>query len=152
VQAGVEAFPPDFGKAQLHPTAGATVLGVRDPLIAFNVNLQTDDPSIAEQIARQIRQARATHPDLQGVRALGFWLPTRRIAQVSLNLTQPDRTDLYRVLQYVRQQAQALGTDVRETELVGVLLLPDAARALQSALNAVAIEPQQILTMSPCGE
>ncbi|MEN3001582.1 MAG: glutamate formimidoyltransferase [Armatimonadota bacterium] len=145
VSASVEAFPPDFGKAQLHPTAGATVLGVRDPLIAFNINLQAPDGAIARQIARQIRLERATNPDLQGVRALGFWLPTRQTAQVSLNITQPDQTDLYRILQYVRRQAQALGTDIRETELIGVLLAPDAARVLQAALQAVAIAPEQIV-------
>ncbi|MCS7066714.1 MAG: hypothetical protein NZL85_10655, partial [Fimbriimonadales bacterium] len=148
VSAGVEAFPPDFGRAQRHPTAGITVMGVRDPLIAFNLNLQTPDVGVARQIARQIRQERATNPDLQGVRALGFWLPTRQTAQVSLNITQPDRTDLYRVVQYVRRQAQALGTDIRDTELIGVLLAPDAARALQTALNAVAIAPEQILLKS----
>lgn len=145
VREGVEAFPPDFGRARLHPTAGATVLGVRDPLIAFNINLQSPDPAIAQQIARQIREARATHPDLQGVRALGFWLPSRGVAQVSLNITQPERTDLCRIVRYVRQQAQALGTDIRETELIGVLLASDAARALQTALNAASLAPEQIV-------
>jgi len=141
----LEAFPPDFGAARLHPTAGATVLGVRDPLIAFNINLQAPDAAIARQIARQIRRERATHPDLHGVRALGFWLPSRQTAQVSLNITQTERTDLYRILQYVRQQAQALGTDIRDTELIGVLFADDAARALQSALNAGSLLPSQIM-------
>ncbi len=145
VNAGVEHYPPDYGRAQLHPTAGATVLGVRDPLIAFNINLQTPDAALARQIARQIRRERATNPALQGVRALGFWLPSRQTAQVSLNLTRPDRTDLYRVLEYVRQQARALGTDVRDTELIGVLLTTDAARALQAALHAVQIAPEQVV-------
>ncbi|GBC93270.1 Glutamate formimidoyltransferase [bacterium HR15] len=145
VSAGIEAFPPDFGRVRMHPTAGATVIGVRDPLIAFNINLQTTDPAIARQIARQIRQERATNPDLQGVRALGFWLPARQTAQVSLNITQPDRTDLYRIVQYVRRQAQALGTDIRETELIGVVLASDAARALQTALNAPTMAPEQII-------
>lgn len=148
VSAGVEAFPPDFGRARLHPTAGATVIGVRDPLIAFNINLQARDGAIARQIARQIRQERTTNPDLQGVRALGFWLPSRQVAQVSLNITQPDRTDLYRIVQYVRRQAQTLGTDIRDTELIGILLASDAARALQTALNACAIAPQQIVANS----
>jgi glutamate formiminotransferase len=141
----LEAFPPDFGMARLHPTAGATVLGVRDPLIAFNINLQAPDVAIARQIARQIRQERATHPDLQGIRALGLWLPSRQTAQVSLNITQPERTDLYRILQYVRQQAQALGTDVRDTELIGVLFTDDAVRALRSALRLASLAPNQIM-------
>ncbi len=148
VAADVSAFPPDFGKARLHPTAGATVIGVRDPLIAFNINLQAPDPEIARQIARQIRQERAHHPDLQGIRVLGFWLPSRQTAQISLNITQTERTDLCRIVQYVRRQAQALGTDIRETELIGVLLAPDAARALQSALQATPIAPEQIIASS----
>jgi glutamate formiminotransferase len=76
---------------------------------------------------------------------LGLWLPSRQTAQVSLNITQPERTDLYRILQYVRQQAQALGTDVRDTELIGVLFTDDAVRALRSALRLASLSPNQIM-------
>ncbi|MGQ9901262.1 MAG: glutamate formimidoyltransferase [Fimbriimonadales bacterium] len=140
---------PDFGPKRLHPTAGATVMGVRDPLIAYNCLLHPPDAALAEQIARHIRRERATNPALQGVRALGLWLPTRGVAQVSLNITQTDQTDLYRVLEAVRAIARAHGAEVVATELVGVLLTRDAARALQSALGLLSIDPQQIVSPLP---
>lgn len=138
---------PDFGPKRLHPTAGATVMGVRDPLIAFNLNLRPPDPAIAKQIARRIRAERDTNPALAGVRALGLWLPSRGVAQVSLNLTRPDRTDLWQVTEQVRQMARALGAEVAETELIGVLTTADATRALRSALQTAAIHPSQIVVV-----
>lgn len=136
---------PDFGPKRLHPTAGATIMGVRDPLIAFNLNIHPPDVAIAQQIARQIRQEREQTPALQGVRALGLWLPTRGVAQVSLNITQTQQTDLFRVTEAVKQMAHALGAEVAETELIGVLSADDAARALQSALQLRQIEARQIV-------
>jgi glutamate formiminotransferase len=136
---------PDFGPKRLHPTAGATIMGVRDPLIAFNCYLHPPDAALAQQIARRIRAERTTNPALRGVRALGLWLPTRQVAQVSLNITQTDQTDLFRVTEAVRQIARAHGAEIVGTELVGVLLAEDAARALQSALGLNRIDPQQIV-------
>ncbi len=136
---------PDFGPKRLHPTAGATIMGVRDPLIAFNLNLRPPEVAIARQIARQIRAERDSEPALRGVRALGLWLPTRQVAQVSLNLTQTEQTDLFRVTEAVRRMARALGAEVAETELIGVLSAEDAARALQSALGLRQIEAEQIV-------
>jgi len=137
---------PDFGPKRLHPTAGATIMGVRDPLIAFNLNLHPPDVAIARQIARQIRAERDANPALRGVRALGLWLPTRGVAQVSLNITQTEATDLFRVTETVRQMARALGAEIAETELIGVLSADDAARALQSALGLKQIEGRQIVS------
>jgi glutamate formiminotransferase len=136
---------PDFGPKRLHPTAGATIMGVRDPLIAFNCYLHPPDAALAQQIARRIRAERTTNPALRGVRALGLWLPTRQVAQVSLNITQTDQTDLFRVTEAVRQIARVHGAEIVGTELVGVLLAEDAARALQSALGLNQIDPQQIV-------
>lgn len=135
---------PDFGPNYLHPTAGATVMGVRDPLIAFNVNLQTNDPAIARAIARRIREQRETNPVLKGVRALGLHLPTRQEVQVSLNLTHHDETDLYSVFQYVQSEARLLGVEVAGSELIGVLPEESAVRALGHALKTV-IEPAQVI-------
>src|SRR5207248_9737037 len=81
---------PDFGPAAAHPTAGAAVVGARGPLIAFNVNLHTTEISVAKRIAAQIRKYRDALPELAGVRALGLYLPSRGIAQISMNLTRPD--------------------------------------------------------------
>ncbi|MCX7924961.1 MAG: glutamate formimidoyltransferase [Fimbriimonadales bacterium] len=136
---------PDFGPKRLHPTAGATIMGVRDPLIAYNLNLNPPDEAIAKRIARQIRAERETNPALRGVRALGLWLPTRGVAQVSLNITQTNQTDLYSVTEVVRRMAHALGAEVVETELIGVLSRDDVARALQTALGAVQIDARQIV-------
>jgi glutamate formiminotransferase len=136
---------PDFGPKRLHPTAGATIMGVRDPLIAFNCYLHPPDAALAQQIARRIRAERTTNPALRGVRALGLWLPSRQVAQVSLNITQTDQTDLFRVAEAVHQIARAHGAEIVGTELVGVLLAEDAARALQSALGLNRIDPQQIV-------
>lgn len=134
---------PDYGR-RLHPTAGATVMGVRDPLIAFNINLDTPDLAIAQALAKQIRHARDHDPSLTGVRALGLWLPSRQIAQVSLNLTRPDCTDLFTVTNYVREAAAALGAGIRETELIGVILNDSAAAALNASLKST-VHPQQIV-------
>lgn len=139
---------PDFGPKRLHPTAGATIMGVRDPLIAYNLNLNPPDVAIAKRIARQIRAERNTNPALRGVRALGLWLPTRGVAQVSLNLTQTSQTDLFRVTETIRKMAGALGAEIAETELIGVLSADDAARALQSALGLKQIEAKQIVSRS----
>lgn len=136
---------PDFGPRRLHPTAGATIMGVRDPLIAYNCLVHPPDAALAQQIARHIRAERATNPALHGVRVLGLWLPSRQAAQISLNITQTDQTDLFRVTEAVRQIARAHGAEIVGTELVGVLLAEDAARALQSALRLTQIDPQQIV-------
>jgi len=136
---------PDFGPARLHPTAGATIMGVRDPLVAFNLNLRDPRPDLAKAIAQRLRTERETNPALKGVRALGLWLPTRQIAQVSLNITQPDATDLYQVVQYVRLQAQSLGTDIAQTELIGVIGLESCARAIAQALLCPNLQAEQIV-------
>jgi len=136
---------PDFGPKRLHPTAGATIMGVRDPLIAFNCYIHPPDLELAQQIARRIRAERESNPALRGVRVLGLWLPSCQAAQISLNITQTDQTDLFRVTEAVRQIARAHGAEIVGTELVGVLLAEDAARALQSALGLTQIDPQQIV-------
>lgn len=136
---------PDFGPKRLHPTAGATIMGVRDPLIACNLNLRPPDPVLAKRIARQIRVERETNPILAGVRALGLWLPSRSVAQVSLNLTRTDLTDLVQVVEWVRQRAHAAGAEIAETELIGVISTTDVVRALQSALGFVRLTPEQIV-------
>ncbi len=136
---------PDFGSARLHPTAGATVMGVRDPLIAFNLNLRDPDVEIAKAIAKRIRAERDTNPLLKGVRALGLWLPSRQIAQVSLNITQPDTTDLVQVTHYVRALAQLFGTDIANTELIGVIGIDSCVRALASALMCPDLQQEQVV-------
>lgn len=115
---------PDFGGPNPHPTAGATVVGARRLLVAFNVNLSTKDVVVAGRVARAVRERDG---GLKGVRALGFELVTRGIVQVSMNLTRPEETTLDQVIDAVRSAAEAEHIEILETELVG--LLPERALA-----------------------
>ncbi len=111
---------PDFGEAQLHPTAGATAVGARKLLIACNFNLDTADVEIARRIARHIRESSG---GFACVKALGLLLERRRQAQVSINLTDYEVTPLRAVFEAASVQANALGTKVLETEIVGLIPL-----------------------------
>ena len=113
---------PDFGPPVPHPTAGATVVGARMPLIAFNVHLETTDVSAARAIARSIRESSGGLPC---VKALGLALAHRGVAQVSMNLTDYTRTSIQQVFENVERQADALGIRVLDSELIG--LIPEAA-------------------------
>jgi glutamate formiminotransferase len=115
-------WPPDFGPAMPHATAGATVIGARMPLIAFNVNLATDRLEVARKIAAAVRHSSG---GFRFVKAMGISLDDRRIVQVSMNLTNADRTPIYRVFEMVKREAARYGVAVLESEIVG--LVPAAA-------------------------
>src|SRR4051794_36679145 len=108
---------PDYGPARIHPTAGALLAAARPPLIAFNLDLETDDIEVARRIAAELRESDGGLP---GVRALGLYLPERGRAQVSTNVHDYTATPLKRIVEAVRAEA-----DVAEAELVG--LAPEAA-------------------------
>lgn len=112
---------PDFGPSTAHPKLGASVFGLRDWLIAMNVNLKSQDGDEAKEIASAIRRLRRTDPRFAGVRALGFKLDSRRRSQVSMNLTRPDDTPVDPIIEWVIDAARDLGTKVESTELVGVI-------------------------------
>jgi glutamate formiminotransferase len=116
------AWAPDFGPSRVHPTAGATVIGARFFLIAFNAVLATADVAAARAIARRVRESGGGLP---AVRAMGVHLASRGLAQVSMNLVDYRRTPVARALERVEEEAAALGTRVVETEVVG--LVPEAA-------------------------
>ncbi len=120
-------WAPDFGERRVHPTAGAVAVGARPPLIAYNVNLGTSDLGIAKQIAKAVRHRSG---GLRYVKALGFTLGERGIVQVSMNMTDYERTPLYRALELIKREAQRFGVPVVGSEIVG--LVP------QHALNLVA--------------
>jgi glutamate formiminotransferase len=113
---------PDFGPGSPHPTAGATAVGARGPLVAVNVNLDTDDIAIAERIARAVRASSGGLPEVQ---ALAFPLAARGRAQVSMNLLDYRVTSLADVLRLVRRLCAGEGIGPGRVELVG--LLPAAA-------------------------
>jgi glutamate formiminotransferase len=115
-------WTPDFGPAAPHPTAGATVVGARRPLVAYNVNLDSDDLALARGIAAAVRESSGGLPC---VKALGLSLAHRGVVQVSMNLTDITRTPVRAAFEAVRREAQACGVRVLEAELVG--LIPAAA-------------------------
>jgi glutamate formiminotransferase len=116
------AWAPDFGPARPHPTAGATVIGARFFLIAFNAVLATSDVAVARAIAGQVRESGGGLP---AVRAMGVHLASRNLAQVSMNLVDYRRTPILTALRRVEEEAAALGTRVIETEVIG--LVPEEA-------------------------
>jgi glutamate formiminotransferase len=109
---------PDTGGPAPHPTAGATAIGVRKFLIAFNINLATADIAIARQIAKTIRESSGGLP---AVKALGLALRSRGMTQVSMNLTDFERTSLHEVYGWVKHEAERLGTHVAGTEIIGLV-------------------------------
>jgi glutamate formiminotransferase len=114
---------PDEGpKKALHPTAGATVIGARMFLIAFNVNLETPDVAVAKEIAKKIREKDGGLP---GIKAMGFFLDDSKLAQVSMNVCNFEATGLARVYEEIEKLASAKGVPIHESELVG--LAPRAA-------------------------
>lgn len=109
---------PDFGQARMHPRAGATVVGARQFLVAFNINLDTSDVKIAKKIANCIREARGGY---KYVRALGIMINERNIAQVSINMINYEGTPLFRVFETVKSEAARYGVNVIGSEIVGLV-------------------------------
>ncbi|MBQ4423163.1 MAG: glutamate formimidoyltransferase [Clostridia bacterium] len=112
-----EQWHPDFGGNRIHPSAGVVAVGARQPLIAFNINLDTSDVSIAKKIAKIIREKDG---GFRAVKALGVMLEERNIAQVSINMCDYKQTPLYRVLEFVRFEAARYGVHVVGTEIIGL--------------------------------
>lgn len=110
-------WEPDFGGRTIHPTGGVVAVGCRMPLVAYNINLSTSDISIASAIAKVIRESSG---GLSCVKALGVMLEERNIAQVSINMTNLDRTPLYRVQELVRAEAARWGVHIVGAEVVGL--------------------------------
>ena len=113
---------PDFGEAELHPSAGAVAIGARPVLIAYNAYLTTADVSVAKKIAHAVR---ARDGGLAEVKALGFEIKERNRAQVSMNLTDYRKTPVHRALEAVRREAARYGVGIEESEVVG--LIPEDA-------------------------
>ncbi len=109
---------PDFGEPRLHPTAGATVVGARKFLIAYNVNLDTHDMKVAREIAKAIRFSSG---GLRYVKAMGVDLKARKLAQVSINLTDFERTPIFRVFEIVKREAARHGAAIMGSEIVGLV-------------------------------
>lgn len=113
--------PPDHGPAAPHPTLGAVAVGARQPLVAVNCWLDTDDLSLARSVARAVRERDGGLP---GLRALGLALASRGTTQVSMNVVDPERCPVETACTEVRRRVEAEGHTVTRVELVG--LIPDA--------------------------
>jgi glutamate formiminotransferase len=136
LQRRVEAgeLEPDAGPSRIDPRSGVVLVGAREPLVAYNVVLATDDVAIAREVARAVRGSSGGMP---GVQAIGLVLPEAAQVQVSLNVIDVGRAPLHEVLARVRSEANERGVEVATGELVG--LVP--ARVLEAATAADAVVP-----------
>ena len=132
-------WEPDFGGRTIHPTAGVVAVGARAPLIAFNINLSTNDVSIADKIARVIRQSGG---GLACVKAMGVFLKERNCAQVSINMTNYCQTPLYRAVEFVRFEAARYGVQIVGTEIVGLVPMRALIDSAEYYLGIEAFDPE----------
>lgn len=110
-------WEPDYGKCEIHPTAGVIAVGARMPLVAYNINLNTSDINIANNIAKIIRESGG---GLSFVKSIGVMLEDKNIAQVSINMTNYEKTPLYRVFELVRVEAKRYGVNILGSEIIGL--------------------------------
>lgn len=135
-------WAPDFGPAQPHVTAGATVIGARMPLIAFNVNLATDRLDVAKKVAAAVRHSSG---GFRFVKAMGVSLDDRGIVQVSMNLTNYEKTPIFRVFEAVKREAARYGATVLESEIVGLVPAAAMVGAAEYFLQLERFAPDQVL-------
>ena len=135
-------WQPDFGPADRHPTAGTVAIGARMPLVAFNINLSTDNLEIATKIARNIRHING---GLRYVKAMGVELKERNITQVSINMTDYTRTALYRAFELVRIEARRYGVTIIGSEIVGLVPMEALIDTASYYLGLENFSMQQVL-------
>ncbi len=133
---------PDVGEARIHPTAGATVVGARGPLIAYNVNLCTDDLDVAKRIAKKIRASSGGFPEVQ---AKGFRLEEKGMVQVSMNLLNFRVTAIPRVFEAIREDAKAADVPIDSSEIVGLVPLDALLDCAEFYLQLQTFSRDQIL-------
>jgi glutamate formiminotransferase len=135
---------PDRGPDRLHPSAGAVLVGVRRPLIAFNVNLRAGDIEVAREIARLVRERDGGFP---GVRALGLDLPRAGLVQVSMNVTDWEASALHDIVERIVSEAEARGAEVVGSELVGLMPAGAAVEAAGAVLKIDGFDPSRVLEL-----
>ncbi|MEE9150542.1 MAG: glutamate formimidoyltransferase [Thermoplasmata archaeon] len=138
---------PDFGPSRLHPTAGATVVGARMPLVAYNVNLNTDDIDIARSIAKTIRHSSG---GLRYVKALGLEIKERGIVQVSMNLINYQKTPVFRVFETIKKEAERHGVDILDSEVIGLIPMNALVDSAEFYLRLEDFNKSQILENRLC--
>jgi glutamate formiminotransferase len=146
LQARIDAgeLVPDFGPPRLDPATGAVLVGARRPLIAFNVNLETDDVEVARAIAAVVRERDGGFP---GVRALGLDLPRAGLVQVSMNVENWEAAALHEIVARIADEAGARGVQVAGSELVGLMPAGAAAAAAGAALRIEGFDASRVLEL-----
>ena len=137
-----DGWVPDYGPPTPHPTAGATVIGARMPLIAYNINLSTDRIDVAKKIAAAVRFSSG---GFRYVKAMGVTLADRGIVQVSMNLTNYEKTPILRVFEAVKREAEKYGVSVLESEIVGLVPAAALIDAAETTLQLTAFKRNQVL-------
>jgi glutamate formiminotransferase len=135
-------WAPDFGPAAPHQSAGASVIGARMPLIAYNINLDTDRLEVAKKIASAIRMSSG---GLRYVKAMGIPLEDRGIVQVSMNLTNYEKTPIFRVFDLVKREAERYGVSVLESEIVGLVPAAALRQSVEYYLRLEGFSADQVL-------
>lgn len=135
-------WQPDFGPAQIHPTAGVSAVGARMPLVAFNINLDTSNLEIATAIAKKVRHING---GFRFVKAMGVALEERNIVQVSMNLTDYTRTAVYRVFETVKMEARRYGVNVVGSEVIGLVPMQALVDCAEYYLQIENFSADQIL-------
>ena len=135
---------PDVGEPKLHPSAGATVIGARKFLIAFNVNLNTPDKWIAQKIAAAVRSSSG---GLCHVKGIGLALEERGLTQVSMNIVDYEKNTLYRVVEMIRMEAQRWGVEIVETEVYGMTPAAALLDSLSYYMRLAGFDPSQVVEL-----
>ena len=135
-------WQPDYGPNAPHPTAGVSAVGARMPLIAYNINLDTDNVEIAKKIAHSIRHING---GFRYCKALGLMLDERKIAQVSINLTDFTQTPIFRVFETVRLEAQRYGVNILGSEIVGMVTMQALIDSAEYYLRLEGFASAQVL-------
>jgi glutamate formiminotransferase / 5-formyltetrahydrofolate cyclo-ligase len=135
---------PDVGRPALHPSAGATVIGARPFLVAFNVNLNTNDLNVARAIAHA---ARASGGGFSHVKGIGLPLPGRGMVQVSLNIVDHEKNPLYRVQEFVRMEARRWGVEIVETEVYGMVPAAALLNSTEYYMQVAGFDTRQVIEL-----
>ena len=133
---------PDFGPAQMHPKAGAVAVGARPPLVAYNINLDTDNVDIAKAIARTIRGSSGGYPS---IKALGVLIEETGKAQVTINVCNYKEVSLARVFETVKSEAERYGVNITGSEIVGLVPMEALLDAAAFYLRLEGFQLEQVL-------
>ena len=135
-------WKPDEGPAHFNPKSGATVVGARFPLVAYNVNLKTKDLALAKEIARKVRFKDGGFPH---IRAMGVDLKEKGLVQVSMNLTNYRVTNIPKVYEFIKEEALRKGVEIEESEIVGLIPLGVLEGVAQNYLKYPDFSVRQVI-------